>query len=742
MAGAHVMTFPVNRNLRWPFVYAGACGFVGLVVLAFQRWPPPGPLAWPLLVLLLPVVGAGMIGGPKVALFAAAVSAFVSDWLLLPPAFGFKVPGSLDLAALLVFAVASCLIALTSQARHHAAVARGHASEWSRAAAAEARRRRALGEVISRTLAAGSVESVCRDAASLAASSIDCDHALVLELGAEGAPFSVVAAAGWTADATEALTIYTGIDTQAGYAVYAREPVAVGDGESEARFAIPAVLRGHGIRSGLAARIGTAMRPFGVVAVYSTKARRFSDEDGQLLASIATALAGLYERKRLEVERSELAARDVAQRQSADLATRRAAFLAQTVTVLDSALEPEATLLSLARLAIPALADCAVVDLVTDEGHLQRVDVVDIDPTRREAMQTIRRIPPDLRGDGPFARAIRTGQPALLSNVADHTRSTTGRPDSEYQRLLNAVSCEALLLIPLVARGQTLGLLTLGSRTADRYGASDLSLAQELAARAAVALDNGRLYREAQAASRAKDEFLATVSHELRTPINAVLGWAAMLRSEQFDQSRAHYACEAIERSARAQAQLLEQLLDVSRIVSGKLELRLAPIHIETVVDAALDAVRPVAEDKGVRLVTRLDRDFPLFLADPERLQQAVNNVLSNAVKFSPGDSTVEVELRREEEVAHIAVCDHGIGIRSEFLPYVFDRLRQGTSAGNHGLGLGLWIVRDIVERHGGSVAATSDGEGKGATFTMTLPLRAQAESLNGGLRMAVSRSA
>jgi len=410
--------------------------------------------------------------------------------------------------------------------------------------------------------------------------------------------------------------------------------------------------------------------------------------------------------------------------------------------VLDSALEPEATLLSLARLAIPALADCAVVDLVTDEGHLQRVDVVDIDPTRREAMQTIRRIPPDLRGDGPFARAIRTGQPALLSNVADHTRSTTGRPDSEYQRLLNAVSCEALLLIPLVARGQTLGLLTLGSRTADRYGASDLSLAQELAARAAVALDNGRLYREAQAASRAKDEFLATVSHELRTPINAVLGWAAMLRSEQFDQSRAHYACEAIERSARAQAQLLEQLLDVSRIVSGKLELRLAPIHIETVVDAALDAVRPVAEDKGVRLVTRLDRDFPLFLADPERLQQAVNNVLSNAVKFSPGDSTVEVELRREEEVAHIAVCDHGIGIRSEFLPYVFDRLRQGTSAGNHGLGLGLWIVRDIVERHGGSVAATSDGEGKGATFTMTLPLRAQAESLNGGLRMAVSRSA
>ena len=736
------MTKLFSRDLRWPFFYAAAFGLVGIVVLAFQQWPTSGPLAWPLLVLLLPVLGAAMIGGPSVALFAAALSVLAADWFLVQPAFSFKALSRLDASALLVYVIASGLIALVSQARHHAAVARAHASEWSRAATAEARRRRTLGEVTARTLAAGSVESVCRDAASLAASSLDCDHALVLELGNEGAPFTVTAAAGWTADAVEGLTIYTGIDTQAGYAVYAREPVAVGNGDAEARFAIPAVLRGYGIRSGLAARIGTAIRPFGVVAVYSTQSRRFSEEDSELLASIATALAGLYERKRLEQERAELAARDVAQRESADLAARRAAFLAQTVTVLDSALEPEATLVSLARLAIPALADCAVVDLITDEGHLQRVDVVDIDPTRREAAQTIKRIPPELRGDGPFARAVRTGQPALLSNVADQARSSAGRPDSDYQRLILAVSCEALLLIPLVARGQTLGLLTLGSRTANRYGAADLALAQELAARAAVALDNGRLYREAQAASRAKDEFLATVSHELRTPINAVLGWATMLRSERLDQSRADYACEAIERSARAQAQLLEQLLDVSRIVSGKLELRLAPVQVETLIGAALDAVRPAADDKGVRIVTQLERELPLLLADPERLQQVMINVLSNAVKFSPEGGAVGVELRRDDGCAHIVVSDHGVGIKSEFLPYVFDRLRQGTSTNNRGLGLGLWIVRDIVERHGGTVTAASDGEGKGATFTVTLPLRAQAEPVSTGLRVAVSRSA
>jgi signal transduction histidine kinase len=258
-----------------------------------------------------------------------------------------------------------------------------------------------------------------------------------------------------------------------------------------------------------------------------------------------------------------------------------------------------------------------------------------------------------------------------------------------------------------------------------------------------VALENGRLYREAQAASRAKDEFLATVSHELRTPINAVLGWAAMLRAQQVDPARAAYACEAIERSARAQAQLLEQLLDVSRIVSGKLELRLAPVQVEAILGAALDAVRPAAEEKRVRIATNIDQGLPLIFGDPERLQQVVINLLSNAVKFSPDEGVVDVELCRDDTVARIVVSDHGVGIRGEFLPYVFDRLRQGSNgAGNRGLGLGLWIVRDIVERHGGAVEAASDGEGKGSTFTVTLPLRAQAEPVSGGIRLAVSKSA
>jgi signal transduction histidine kinase len=671
-----------NRGLRRLSAYAAALALVGLGALAFLQWSPATLPAW--------------------------------------PAWAFTMPDRVERSVVMAVGVLSLLIAL--RARHQAAAARTRATESGLSATAERRRRRALGEVTARTIAADSAESMCRDAAGLAASALDCTHALVLEIGNEGAPFRVVAAAGWKADAVDGLTIGIGIDTQAGYAVYAREPVAVTDGDAEARFTVPAVLRGHGIRSGLAARIGTAIRPFGVLAVYSTAPRRFTEEDREVLAAIALALTGLYERTRLESERAEFVARDAAQRAAADLSARRAAFLAQTVTVLDSALEPESTLVALARLAVPSLADCAVVDLVNDEGGIRRVEVVDIDPTRRDATQAVLRIPPEIRGDGPFARAIRTGQPVLLSNVSEHARAAASRPESESQRLIRAVSCEALLLIPLVARGQTLGLMTLGARTADRYSAADLSLAQELAARAAVALDNGRLYREAQAASRAKDEFLATVSHELRTPINAVLGWAAMLRNEQIDPTRAQYACEAIERSARAQAQLLEQLLDVSRIVSGKLELRLAPIHIEAIVGAALDAVRPAADDRKVRIVTEIETGIPLLLADPERVQQVVINVLSNAVKFSPDGGVVEVELRRDDGVACIIVSDHGVGIRSEFLPYVFDRLKQGANSGNHGLGLGLWIVRDIVERHGGTVTAASEGEGKGSTFTVALP--------------------
>jgi PAS domain S-box-containing protein len=241
------------------------------------------------------------------------------------------------------------------------------------------------------------------------------------------------------------------------------------------------------------------------------------------------------------------------------------------------------------------------------------------------------------------------------------------------------------------------------------------ALARERAARA-----------EAEAANRMKDEFLATLSHELRTPLTAMLGWARLLHSGELDADTAARAVEIIENNARLQAQLIEDLLDVSRIILGKLPLGVRPVELALVIEAALDAVRPAAAAKSIRLLRTLDPATGLVSGDPDRLQQVVWNLLSNAVKFTPSKGHVEIRLERVGRFAQITVNDTGKGISAEFLPFVFDRFRQADSSSTRvhgGLGLGLALVRHLVEMHGGSVHAASPGERKGATFSVQLPL-------------------
>ena len=224
-----------------------------------------------------------------------------------------------------------------------------------------------------------------------------------------------------------------------------------------------------------------------------------------------------------------------------------------------------------------------------------------------------------------------------------------------------------------------------------------------------------------------KDEFLATLSHELRTPLNAMLGWAQVLRLGKLDSQSAARALETIERNARAQAQLIADLLDVSRIITGKLRLELQPVELPRIIEATLDSVRPGADAKGVHLDVSLDRLTSPVLGDADRLQQVIWNLLSNAIKFTPQGGKVSVHLRQTGGSAEIRVEDTGAGIRPDFLPYVFDRFRQADGAltrTHGGLGLGLSIVRHLVELHGGSVAVASEGEGKGALFTVRLPVR------------------
>jgi len=238
-----------------------------------------------------------------------------------------------------------------------------------------------------------------------------------------------------------------------------------------------------------------------------------------------------------------------------------------------------------------------------------------------------------------------------------------------------------------------------------------------------VALQRARL--DAEHANRLKDEFLATVSHELRTPLNAILGWVAMLRQARFEPTRVASILEIVERNAKAQAQLIADVLDISRMISGRVKLELTPVSLARVILDAVDSVRPGAAARAIDL--RLDVDEgPVANADPDRLQQVVWNLLSNASKFTPEGGRIDVTLRANRTHATITVADTGVGISSDFLPHVFDRFRQaeqGFTRSHGGLGLGLAIVKQLVEMHGGEATARSDGPGKGAIFDVRLPL-------------------
>src|SRR5262245_54538412 len=232
--------------------------------------------------------------------------------------------------------------------------------------------------------------------------------------------------------------------------------------------------------------------------------------------------------------------------------------------------------------------------------------------------------------------------------------------------------------------------------------------------------------QRAEALSRSKDEFIATVSHELRTPMTAILGWVRMLASGQLKPDAQKKAFEVIERNARSQAQLIEDLLDMSRIISGKLKLTMSRVDLSTLIAAVVESHRPTAEIKSIRVRTVIDPAVTYVVGDEERLRQVLWNLLSNALKFTPSGGHVQVSLDRAESLARISVVDDGIGIKPEFLPHVFDRFSQADSSITRfhgGLGMGLSIVKSIVELHGGEVSVSSAGEGKGATFTVMLPL-------------------
>jgi PAS domain S-box-containing protein len=287
-----------------------------------------------------------------------------------------------------------------------------------------------------------------------------------------------------------------------------------------------------------------------------------------------------------------------------------------------------------------------------------------------------------------------------------------------YTREGSILYCEWYNSVLRDERGKLVSVLSLVLDVTARQSAEDeraASLVRERDAR-----------KHAEEADRLKDEFLATLSHELRTPLTSILGWASMIRNGEVEGPNASRAIETIERNARSQARLIDDLLDVSRIITGNLRLDLHPLNLAPIVEAALDALRPTADVKGMKLQTRFEPGQCLVKGDPNRLRQVIWNLLSNAIKFTPRHGSVSIDLTCVESTARLTVSDTGDGISPEFLPYVFDRFRQAEgsiSRKQGGLGLGLAVARHLVELHGGTIRAESEGLGKGAVFTVDLPL-------------------
>ena len=412
----------------------------------------------------------------------------------------------------------------------------------------------------------------------------------------------------------------------------------------------------------------------------------------------------------------------------------QAKYLAEATAALGASFEKEQMLATLGHLLVPGLADWCSIHLLEGD-RLRNVTVAHVDPKKVAIAQDYEaNYPPSAaHGRGAF-NVARTGETEHYSEITDEMLVQTARDETQLG-LLRAVGMKAVLMVPMRARGDSLGVISLIMAESNRaYDSSQITLAEELGRRAGIALENAQLYsaaqeaaRAAEEASRAKDEFLATVSHELRTPLSAVLGWSKLLKDRVTDPALAK-PLEVIHRNAEAQVKIIDDILDVSRVITGKFKLEAKPTDLVSITRDALDVVRPSAEAKKIELSFEPASDFCLLVADPERIRQVVWNLLSNSVKFTPVDGHIQVRIAQDGSNIELSVRDSGAGIDPTFLPFVFDRFKQADSSTTRrvgGLGLGLALVRHIVELHGGRAAAHSDGLGRGATFSISLPIRA-----------------
>jgi CheY-like chemotaxis protein/nitrogen-specific signal transduction histidine kinase len=396
---------------------------------------------------------------------------------------------------------------------------------------------------------------------------------------------------------------------------------------------------------------------------------------------------------------------------------------AEAGRVLSASLDREETLAALARLATARLADICEIELGSDEPRVYTSGRL-LDPSLATRIRELRAACPRFHASASGA-GVAPARSELIAEITDERLQQLAR-NAEQLELSRGLGLKSEIVVPLVARGRVLGLVSfVRTRAGQAFTERDQLAAEDLASRAAIAIDNASLYQLAQEASRAKDEFLATISHELRTPLTAILGWARMLMGG-LPTAKRELAYRVIERNANAQTQLIEDLLDTSRIISGQMRLDLQPLELDRVIDRALESLKPALEHKRIAVVRSPPSKGLRIQADPGRLQQVIWNLLSNSVKFTPAGGHIEILVAPRGTHVVLTVTDDGQGIDPAFLDFVFERFKQSEGAitrAQGGLGIGLAISRHLVELHGGTIAAHSGGKGRGACFTVELPI-------------------
>ena len=437
------------------------------------------------------------------------------------------------------------------------------------------------------------------------------------------------------------------------------------------------------------------------------------------LAPIADGIAQCVERKQVEVslQRREQTAR----------------FLAQASADMAEVMDHQSTLQKIASTSVPAFADWCTVDLLDADGKPRRVAASHIDPAKEGLLLELRRrFPPGIDDPHGVGAVLRTGEPEMVANVSPELFERMAR-DGEHLRILRELGARSFLSVPITWRGKTLGALTYVHAESDRrYTPLDLLVATDLARRAAVAMENAHLYSELRDADRRKDEFLATLAHELRNPLAPLRNALTLLKGADHDPQTLAETQDTMDRQVQQMVRLVDDLLDVSRITRNRIELRRARVRLDEIVQSAVEISRALIDRAGHALEVELPAE-PIYLhADLTRLAQVFSNLLNNAAKYTPDGGKILLSAEPlETGRVRVSVQDNGSGIESEMLPRVFDLFAQedrSLERSQGGLGIGLSLVRRLVELHGGRVEAHSAGRGQGSRFTVELPITTAAE--------------